>query len=152
MDLQSNTEPKHVEAAGGYVIRPTDDGISVLMIFRRGVWDLPKGKVNPGETPAGCALREVAEETGAAGLAIQRGVGMTLHTYVEHDATVLKTTWWFLMSTTSNEFKPQKEEQIERVEWIPWDRARTIAGYENLRRHMRSVDEAIREESGTGVL
>ena len=141
MNLQSNVEPVHIEAAGGYVVRQTDAGNQVLMILRRGVWDLPKGKIDEGETPAECALREVAEETGAEGLTIRRGVGLTLHTCVENGAPVRKTTWWFLMSTTSDMFTPEAEEQIERVEWIPWDRARTVVGYVNLRRHMRSVEE-----------
>ena len=143
MNLQSKVEPVHIEAAGGYVIRQTDAGTEVLMILRRGVWDLPKGKIDKGETPAECALREVEEETGAAGLTIRRGVGLTLHTYVEDGAPVRKTTWWFLMSTTSSTFIPEVKEQIEQVEWTPWDRARAIVGYNNLRRHMQSVEEAI---------
>ncbi len=36
----------------------------ILMIFRRGKWDLPKGKLDKGESLEACALREVEEETG----------------------------------------------------------------------------------------
>ena len=50
-----------VQAAGGLV--ENDEG-KVLIIFRRGKWDLPKGKMDEGETPALCAIREVEEETG----------------------------------------------------------------------------------------
>jgi 8-oxo-dGTP pyrophosphatase MutT (NUDIX family) len=138
-----HTESKYIEAAGGYVARRTSDGIELLMIFRRGVWDLPKGKIDAGETPAECGVREVAEETGATDLMIERGLGMTLHSYEERGVTVFKSTWWFLMTTGSTVFTPELEEQIERVEWIPWDQARDLVGYDNLRRHMASVENAV---------
>ena len=48
-------------AAGGVVQNTNDE---ILMIFRRGKWDLPKGKLDEGETLEQCALREVKEETG----------------------------------------------------------------------------------------
>lgn len=145
MALKSHTELIQVEAAGGYVLRRSGQETEVLMIFRRGVWDLPKGKPDPDETPAQCALREVAEETGARDLAIIRGAGMTLHTYEEEDYTVLKTTWWFLMQTGTADLAPQAEEQIERVEWVPWHQAREMVGYENLRRHMNAIDRLVRD-------
>lgn len=153
----SDSELVPVEAAGGYVLRRVGERIYVLMIFRRGVWDLPKGKIDLGETPAQCAIREVAEETGAKGLTILRGAGMTLHKYLENDQPILKTTWWFAMTTSSDDFEPETREQIERVEWIEWEKAREIVGYENLRRHMDRFAYAIaelkselNEEDGTG--
>lgn len=118
------------------------------MIFRRGVWDLPKGKIDPGETPAECALREVAEETGAEGLVILRGAGMTLHTYKENSQTIIKTTWWFIMSTKSDEFVPEAREQIEKVEWVPRHRAIEIVGYENLRQHLESLETVLTRLGG----
>ncbi len=54
-----------VRAAGGFVSAP--DG-RMLLILRNGRWDLPKGKVEPGETLLQAALREVQEETGIHGL------------------------------------------------------------------------------------
>ena len=50
-----------IEAAGGLVFNEKNE---LLMIFRRGFWDLPKGKVDEGETLEQCAVREVQEETG----------------------------------------------------------------------------------------
>lgn len=144
-----------VEAAGGYVVRPDEGDVQLLMILRRGVWDLPKGKIDPGETPAECALREVAEETGAEGLAILRGAGMTLHTYKENSSTIIKTTWWFIMGTTSEDFVPEEREQIEEVKWVPRRRALEIVGYENLRRHLASLENVltrIGRRSGDGSI
>ena len=52
---------KKVVAAGGLV---TNDKNELLTMFRRGKWDLPKGKLDEEETIEACALREVREETG----------------------------------------------------------------------------------------
>ena len=140
-------DPKLIEAAGGYVVRKVDGRTDLLLIFRRGVWDLPKGKLDSGETPAACALREVSEETGADDLAILRGAGSTAHTYTEGGQPIVKTTWWFIMSTLSDTFTPEIAEQIEKVEWIPWPQARELIGYDNLREHMSGLDNVISELS-----
>src|SRR5690554_763046 len=50
-----------IEAAGGLVLNSNQE---VLLIYRRGVWDLPKGHVEEGETIETAAIREVQEETG----------------------------------------------------------------------------------------
>src|SRR5438046_1555734 len=47
-----------VQTGGGLVINEKDE---VLMIFRRGKWDLPKGKIDQGESIEQCAVREVKE-------------------------------------------------------------------------------------------
>ena len=52
---------KKIIAAGGLVF---NDKNELLMIFRRGKWDLPKGKLDEGEDIEDCAVREVKEETG----------------------------------------------------------------------------------------
>jgi 8-oxo-dGTP pyrophosphatase MutT (NUDIX family) len=143
MTSSSTSDLTPIEAAGGLVLRRTERGTEVLMIHRRGVWDLPKGKPDRHETPAECARREVREETGAENLEIVRGAGMTLHTYEESGLRILKTTWWFIMTTSSTKFVPQATEQIERVDWVPWSEAREIVGYQNLRRHMEAIEPMI---------
>ena len=52
-------------------------------MFRRGKWDLPKGKLDPGETLEACALREVREETGVGQLELIKFLLVTEHEYEE---------------------------------------------------------------------
>lgn len=112
-----------LDAAGGVVF--SGDG-RVLLIKRKGRWDLPKGKVEFGETFAVAALREVEEETGIGSLSIlgpivlfDTGQDHTCHTYYEKGVRVLKRTFWFKMYCGAPEyFRPQLEEGITEVCWV----------------------------------
>ena len=104
-----------IEAAGGIVYNDRDE---LLMIFRNGKWDLPKGKLEKGETIRECAVREVEEECGVSGLKIIKEVQNTYHTYFDNEESILKKTYWFLMKTDySGNLKPQKNEGITKVSW-----------------------------------
>ena len=108
-------------AAGGLV--QSCDG-SLLFIRRLGVWDLPKGKMEKGETPENAAIREVEEECGLTGLKIKRQLDSTFHIYRSPyikfpNNLVLKETKWFLMSCSEGQtLVPQVEEDIEDVKWF----------------------------------
>lgn len=128
--------PRSVTAAGGYVTCPLDDEVALLVIFRRGVWDLPKGKLDPGETAEECALREVREEVGIEELQSVRSLGTTQHGYARDERYAVKTTHWFLMRTPERTFAPERREGIRRVAWARWSVARRHIGYDTLRRHM----------------
>ena len=134
--------PRAVTAAGGYVACPLDDAVALLLIHRRGVWDLPKGKLDAGETVEACALREVREEVGIDTLHMVRPLGAMQHGYVRDDRYEVKTTHWFLMRTPERSFKPERREGIERVAWAQWAVAHRHLGYDTLRRHMdRCADD-----------
>ena len=108
-----------IQAGGGLV---SNDRNEYLMIFRRGLWDLPKGKCEAGETIETCAVREVMEETGLT--AVDRGdlICITHHTYHLNGNFCLKHTWWYRMQNKGgNHLKPQIEEEINKAEWMPWN-------------------------------
>ncbi len=129
---------RQVTAAGGYVVRvrPGMAEPDVLLIHRRNAWDLPKGKLDPGETPEEGALREVSEEAGIERIDLIRSLGSTLHGYDEKGSYMVKTTYWFLMATEQERFTPETKEGIDRVEWMPWSQAREAIPFPNLRAHM----------------
>ncbi len=108
---------KKIIAAGGLV---TNDKNELLIMFRRGKWDLPKGKLDEGETIEACALREVQEETGIRNLELGNLIGITYHEYFEKQLNdnVLKETHWFAMDADSEtKLSPQTEEDIENIIW-----------------------------------
>ncbi len=107
---------KIIEAAGGLVF---NDAAQSLFIFRRGSWDLPKGKVDEGESLEHAAVREVQEETGLQQIILQEKLVETYHTYrSESKKRVLKRTHWYKMRTSDTQLIPQTEEDIEKAVWI----------------------------------
>lgn len=107
---------KLIRAAGGLVVN--DEG-KILMIFRRGKWDLPKGKFEDGETIEECAEREVVEETGLARVDRKKPLLISYHAYTEKKERYLKETHWFLFSAPGKQdVVPQIEEDILQIEWV----------------------------------
>jgi 8-oxo-dGTP pyrophosphatase MutT (NUDIX family) len=106
----------HIEAAGGLV--QNADG-KYLFIHRLGKWDLPKGKMEHGETSIESATREVTEETGVKALKIIKPFSPTYHTYDAYGKHFIKTTHWFLMTCEGHQHtKPQTEEDITAIAWF----------------------------------
>lgn len=107
-----------IEAAGGIVFNPLQE---VLLIKRLGKWDLPKGKMDSGETPEEAGLREVEEECGVNGLSIVQQLPTTYHCYKQHNHRFLKITYWYQMKIEQlQELIPQKEEHITEAIWQSW--------------------------------
>lgn len=104
-----------IEAAGGLVFNAKKEA---LVIFRRQSWDLPKGKIDAGETPEEAAVREVQEETGLQNVQLGDHLIDTYHTYTQRGERILKKTYWYEMTTTDTTLTPQYEEDIEIAEWI----------------------------------
>ncbi len=134
-----------IHAAGGAVYN--DEG-RLLMIFRRGKWDLPKGKLDRGETLKKAAIREIEEETGVSQLKIVSPVKFlfdkqpcTFHTYELSGKKILKATHWFKMYTTDrHKPEPQAAEGIEKVEWCSKRKVR-----EYLKNSFHSVEEVVEQ-------
>jgi len=106
-----------VIAAGGLVKNKEDE---ILFIFRNSKWDLPKGKVDKGETIEDAAIREVEEETGVKKLKIDSFLKKTYHIFKRNGTYKLKETHWFLMTSKyKGALVPQCNENIELAEWRP---------------------------------
>lgn len=104
-----------VIAAGGLV---RNDKEQVLFIKRNGKWDLPKGRVENGETLEEAAIRETEEETGVKELKIIGPLLVTYHIFNRNDKMKLKETHWFAMeSSYEGILIPEKTEGIKKVAW-----------------------------------
>lgn len=105
---------KIIRAGGGLVYR---DG-KVLMIYRLGKWDLPKGKIEKDESVSLGAVREVEEECNVK-VALKDKICTTWHTYTTGSQSILKKTVWYQMGCLDDsKMKPQVEEGIDEVKWM----------------------------------
>jgi ADP-ribose pyrophosphatase YjhB (NUDIX family) len=103
-------------AAGGLV---RNEAGEILFIKRLGKWDLPKGKVENGESIEEAANREVKEECGLTELELGEKLPTTFHMYQMEEKNILKETHWFEMKSVSEQdLVPQTEEDIELVKWV----------------------------------
>lgn len=135
----------HINAGGGAVFNEKDQ---LLMIYRKRKWDLPKGKADKGETIRHTALREIREETGIGQLKIIAPIKFlggrqpcTYHTYWEKGRRVMKSTYWFLMTSNDQQkLIPQAEEKIERVEWCNSKKTE-----EHLKNSYHAIEEVVQE-------
>lgn len=105
-----------IQAAGGVVLNEEN---KMLFMFRRGKWDLPKGKLDPGETLEECAIREVEEETGLKKIELKTFLLTTYHTYHENGKHILKESHWYAMRAAGGQkLVAQAEEGITEVRWV----------------------------------
>jgi 8-oxo-dGTP pyrophosphatase MutT (NUDIX family) len=111
-------EKTTIKAGGGLVL---NDAGKLLMIYRRGKWDLPKGKLDEGETIEACAVREVMEETGLTDVERGKLIEVSYHEYYDRfvKEDVIKETYWYLMKARGQQpVTPQTEEDITDIKWV----------------------------------
>jgi len=104
-----------INAAGGLVKNSQSE---YLFIFRRGKWDLPKGKLDEGEDFETAAIREVQEECGITHIELGNLYHLSYHIYEENNDWILKQTNWYLMKSEEKNLIPQLEEGITQTAWL----------------------------------
>lgn len=123
-----------IKAGGGIVHNENGE---ILMIKRRGRWDLPKGKKEENENIATCALREVEEETGVKKLFLLNFRTITYHIFRSNGQYFLKETFWYDMKTKyKGKLIAQQEENIEKVCWKKPDQVKELIkkSYKNIQK------------------
>lgn len=139
--LMTNNKAIPVTAAGGVLYKTGSSFKKVLLIKRNGFWDIPKGKLEKGETIEQCAVREVEEEVGAEDLSIKTFLCDTYHEYQADGNHFGKTTHWYLMKfeVPGFDFVPQIKEGITEVKWIELEKAKKMVEFENLVKVLNQV-------------
>jgi ADP-ribose pyrophosphatase YjhB (NUDIX family) len=103
--------------AGGGIVE--NEHREILMIYRKGKWDLPKGKIEKDERKRDGAAREVEEETGVHVDQVKDKVIKTYHTYnLNHKRMLKETHWYHMLANGDQELIPQAEEDVEEVRWV----------------------------------
>ena len=123
---------KVVVAGGGLVINENQD---ILFIYRNDKWDLPKGRIEKGESIDTTAIREVEEECGIKDLQIRQKLITTWHIYYQNQYCLKETHWFLMDSNYKEELKPQVEEGITEVKFIPKSEINSVLGnsYSNIK-------------------
>ena len=96
-----------------------------------GVWALPKGLIDPGETGAATALREVAEETGVEGTLLEK-LGDVRYVYSRGGERIFKVVSFFLLRYRSGrigELPAGMELEVTDARWLPLDEAPRLLAY-----------------------
>ncbi len=137
LNVEPYRQPRAITAAGGVFARIRNGEMQVLLIHRRGKWDLPKGKKDRGESIRECAVREVSEEIGIDPPKVLRAIGRTTHGYPDKKRYAIKTTHWYAMHTEETGFIPQRNEGIDAVKWIPIEEAIAKMAFPSLRTLLR---------------
>lgn len=145
-------------SAGGLVVDSAEEHAAIIgRLDRKGrlLWSLPKGHIEPGETPEETAVREVTEETGIDGR-IVLPIGMIEYWFVAGDRRVHKTVHHFLLEAVGGQLSVEDVEVTE-VAWIPLGELGQVLAYADERRLVQHAitllgnttgDHAGRTESG----
>lgn len=134
-------------SAGGVVIAASGDHVLVLRRpKRRGSSGraeirLPKGHIEPAESPEQTALREVGEEAGLSELAVLGDLGEQVVEFDWNRQHYIRRESYFLMTVLPSTELSEPEEQFERL-WLPWDEALAQLTFEAEREWVRQAQRA----------
>jgi 8-oxo-dGTP pyrophosphatase MutT (NUDIX family) len=133
----TSSKPERTErerSAGGVVVRGEE--AIVIVPTRRGaqgqrVLGLPKGHVDPGETPEQAALREVREEAGVEADLLGK-LGDVRYFYQRGGRRILKQVTFFLLAYRSGS-PEDHDDEVEEARWMPLAEAARALSYDGER-------------------
>lgn len=126
-------------AAGAVVVDAKDGRILLLHEKEEDRWCFPKGHVDPGESLAEAAIREIREETGLDAVRLGTELGEVSYRFFHprKGHNVYKSTVYFLAQTNETAVRP--EPIFDRFEWVRPADARARLPYETDRKILEAA-------------
>lgn len=121
-------------SAGGVLVRSIRGRLHVAAIRPRGktdVWALPKGHIDPGESAAETAVREVEEETGVSGRLVEK-LGDIRYVYMWQGEKIFKVVSFFLLRASRGrlgEIDDAMRIEVAEARWLPLADAQDVLSY-----------------------
>ncbi len=132
-------------SAGGVLVRRLDGRWMVAAIRPAGkpdgLWALPKGRIDRGETAESAALRELAEETGAHGRSLGK-LGDTRYVYTWRGKRIFKVVSFFLVRYEGGRLGAIPDafrHEVAEARWLPLDDAPRLLAYDGERDMARAA-------------
>jgi 8-oxo-dGTP pyrophosphatase MutT (NUDIX family) len=127
-------------SAGGLVVRRMRGRpfIAAVRVKEGTVLALPKGHIEPGESGAQTAVREVREETGVDSRMVEK-LDDIRYWYTRDDARVLKVVSFFLLAYRSGSLRDYQREEVDGAEWIPLEEAPERLAYRGEKQMARAA-------------
>jgi 8-oxo-dGTP pyrophosphatase MutT (NUDIX family) len=127
-------------SAGGLVVRRMRgrDYIAAVRVKDGSLLALPKGHIEPGESGAEAAVREVREETGVEGTLVEK-LDDIRYWYSRDGARVLKVVSFFLLSYRSGSVRDYQRAEVDGAEWLPLDEAPKRLAYKGEQQMARAA-------------
>jgi 8-oxo-dGTP pyrophosphatase MutT (NUDIX family) len=119
------------QQAAGVIVFDPERGLLLLWRHRFVTdtwgWEIPAGRIDPGETPEEAGARETLEETGW-----RAGPLRSLFKYQPTNGLSDQVFHIFLADGATHEGDPSDPGESDRVEWVPIDRVRRLARTEEI--------------------
>lgn len=121
-------EKNIIKSAGGVVVRRTEKGFSVALLYKNDHWVLPKGRIEEGESERKAALREIYEEIGIPLDKMKILTKLGTQNYITRQPVDgylprPKTVTIFLVETSYKKIRPLKTDRFQKASWIDLNQA-----------------------------
>ena len=132
-------------AAGALIFHPRDRDLLLLHHLKESRWCFPKGHVDPGESLASAALREIEEETGLSKVKLDGEIGEVTYRFYRPATreNVHKTSVYFLGWTDERALR--LESTFDRADWTGVDRALSLVPYDTDRTMLEAARRRLRD-------
>jgi ADP-ribose pyrophosphatase YjhB (NUDIX family) len=130
----SITEVVKEATAGGIVWRRTKKGNIEILLHKdpKERWTIPKGHIEPGETPRQTAEREITEETGLQEMNVMKWLGKINFQYRRQNSLILMTTQIYLVQALGDTGNVKKEDFMKGIAWLDANEALEKIEYEDI--------------------